>query len=162
MQSSSVSQEPANPYGFASQLGSSVLNSSRFNTDGHSTCLSNYLYFDANKRPKAVASLSLSTKGAAFSIRSAINQFNSAIRFHCERIPLGFASVRVDSGENNRCADNGNGVLEETGGVPTNAGASDAPKKVLILMSDTGGGHRASAEAIKAAFSEEYGDEYQV
>lgn len=35
-------------------------------------------------------------------------------------------------------------------------------KKVLILMSDTGGGHRASAEAIKAAFNEEFGDEYQV
>ncbi|KAK1323469.1 hypothetical protein QJS10_CPA02g01350 [Acorus calamus] len=40
--------------------------------------------------------------------------------------------------------------------------ASDGPKKVLILMSDTGGGHRASAEAIKAAFSEEFGDAYQV
>ncbi|CDP07905.1 unnamed protein product [Coffea canephora] len=29
-------------------------------------------------------------------------------------------------------------------------------------MSDTGGGHRASAEAIKAAFNEEFGDDYQV
>nr|WLQ69621.1 MYB protein [Zingiber officinale] len=36
------------------------------------------------------------------------------------------------------------------------------PKKVLILMSDTGGGHRASAEAIRAAFNQEFGDEYQV
>jgi 1,2-diacylglycerol 3-beta-galactosyltransferase len=37
-----------------------------------------------------------------------------------------------------------------------------SPKRVLILMSDTGGGHRASAEAIKAAFNEEFGDDYQV
>jgi hypothetical protein len=33
---------------------------------------------------------------------------------------------------------------------------------MLILMSDTGGGHRASAEAIKAAFMQEFGDNYQV
>ncbi|GJN33962.1 hypothetical protein PR202_gb22593 [Eleusine coracana subsp. coracana] len=39
---------------------------------------------------------------------------------------------------------------------------TEAPKKVLILMSDTGGGHRASAEAIKAAFMQEFGDDYQV
>jgi predicted Ser/Thr protein kinase len=39
---------------------------------------------------------------------------------------------------------------------------AQAPKKVLILMSDTGGGHRASAEAIKSAFAQEYGDDYQV
>lgn len=35
-------------------------------------------------------------------------------------------------------------------------------KNVLILMSDTGGGHRASAEAIRDAFRLEFGDEYQV
>ncbi len=35
-------------------------------------------------------------------------------------------------------------------------------KKILILMSDTGGGHRASAEALKAAFQERYGAEFQV
>ncbi|CAN0437675.1 unnamed protein product, partial [Hapterophycus canaliculatus] len=29
-------------------------------------------------------------------------------------------------------------------------------KRVLILMSDTGGGHRASAQALKAAFDELY------
>lgn len=36
------------------------------------------------------------------------------------------------------------------------------PKTILILMSDTGGGHRASAEAIKQAFESEYGDKYRV
>ncbi|KAL0427214.1 UNVERIFIED_CONTAM: Monogalactosyldiacylglycerol synthase 2, chloroplastic [Sesamum latifolium] len=35
-------------------------------------------------------------------------------------------------------------------------------KNVLILMSDTGGGHRASAEAIRDAFQLEYGDEYRI
>jgi 1,2-diacylglycerol 3-beta-galactosyltransferase len=35
-------------------------------------------------------------------------------------------------------------------------------KRILILMSSTGGGHRASAEALKAGFAERYGDEFQV
>lgn len=35
-------------------------------------------------------------------------------------------------------------------------------KTVLILMSDTGGGHRASAEAIRDAFNIEFGDDYRV
>ena len=30
------------------------------------------------------------------------------------------------------------------------------------MMSNTGGGHRASAEAIKAAFQEKYGSSYEV
>jgi hypothetical protein len=33
---------------------------------------------------------------------------------------------------------------------------------VLILMSDTGGGHRASAEALRDAFRIEFGDAYKV
>lgn len=35
-------------------------------------------------------------------------------------------------------------------------------KRILILMSDTGGGHRASAQALAAAFSERYGDGFDV
>ncbi|KAK9829489.1 hypothetical protein WJX72_006170 [[Myrmecia] bisecta] len=35
-------------------------------------------------------------------------------------------------------------------------------KRVMILMSDTGGGHRASAQALQAGFAELYGDEYQI
>lgn len=35
-------------------------------------------------------------------------------------------------------------------------------KTVLILMSDTGGGHRASAEAIRDAFNIEFGDDYRI
>lgn len=43
-----------------------------------------------------------------------------------------------------------------------NGGRKKGKQRVLILMSDTGGGHRASAEAIKAGFEEAYGDKYQV
>lgn len=39
---------------------------------------------------------------------------------------------------------------------------AERTKNVLILMSDTGGGHRASAEAIRDAFILEFGDEYRV
>lgn len=162
MQPSTVTQEPANPFGFVTQLGSFVVNYSKLNPDGHSVFLSNSLYFDAKKRPKAVASLSFSTKGASFSIIRVLNQFNKAIKFHCEKFPLSFASVRVNSFENNGFRNDGNGVVEESDGVPMNVVDSETPKKVLILMSDTGGGHRASAEAIKAAFIEEFGDNYQV
>mmetsp|Transcript_13700 Transcript_13700/g.29410 ORF Transcript_13700/g.29410 Transcript_13700/m.29410 type:complete len:529 (-) Transcript_13700:874-2460(-) len=42
-------------------------------------------------------------------------------------------------------------------------GANDKKRKrILIMMSNTGGGHRASAEAIKAAFQEKYGSEYEI
>ena len=32
----------------------------------------------------------------------------------------------------------------------------------MVLMSDTGGGHRASAEALQAGFEQLYGDDFQV
>ena len=31
----------------------------------------------------------------------------------------------------------------------------------MVLMSDTGGGHRASAEALQAGFEQLYGDKYK-
>jgi 1,2-diacylglycerol 3-beta-galactosyltransferase len=34
--------------------------------------------------------------------------------------------------------------------------------KIVILMSDTGGGHRASAQALQAGFVDRYGDRFQV
>lgn len=39
---------------------------------------------------------------------------------------------------------------------------AERTKNVLILMSDTGGGHRASAEAIRDAFHLQFGDEYRI
>lgn len=51
---------------------------------------------------------------------------------------------------------------EEEGIVELEQIGAEKTKNVLILMSDTGGGHRASAEAIRNAFQIEYGDEYKV
>ncbi|KAL2558645.1 Monogalactosyldiacylglycerol synthase [Forsythia ovata] len=87
---------------------------------------------------------------------SVLNQFNRAIKFHCERIPLSFFEDQVNSEENNGFSNDGRGFLEDSKRVPVN-GDSESPNKVLILISDTGGGHRASPEAIKVAFREEYG-----
>ncbi|XP_034599182.1 probable monogalactosyldiacylglycerol synthase 2, chloroplastic isoform X1 [Setaria viridis] len=50
---------------------------------------------------------------------------------------------------------------EAADAVRVSAGGK-AAKNVLILMSDTGGGHRASAEALRDAFLIEFGDAYQV
>lgn len=38
----------------------------------------------------------------------------------------------------------------------------DKRKRIMILMSDTGGGHRASAEALKSGFKELFGDKYRI
>lgn len=38
----------------------------------------------------------------------------------------------------------------------------NAKKRILVLMSDTGGGHRASAEAIRSGFQILYGNQYHV
>jgi 1,2-diacylglycerol 3-beta-galactosyltransferase len=96
-------------------------------------------------------------------------EFARFVRLHGNQIaPLGFASLGSALGGGGGCCGNGggggggggggaDGVVEEEG-----VARAQAPKKVLILMSDTGGGHRASAEAIKSAFAQEYGDEYQV
>ncbi|KAF6149033.1 hypothetical protein GIB67_017305 [Kingdonia uniflora] len=90
-----------------------------------------------------------------------VNQFNRDIRLHCDRIPsIGFGSVS-SCGDNNGVKENGNVLIGEEG-LNLNGFDAKKSKKILILMSDTGGGHRASAEAIKSAFNEEYGDEYQV
>lgn len=35
-------------------------------------------------------------------------------------------------------------------------------KRILIMMSLTGGGHKASAEALKSAFKELYGNKYEI
>lgn len=51
---------------------------------------------------------------------------------------------------------------EEAGTMEMAQIGAERTKNVLILMSDTGGGHRASAEAIRDAFRFEYGDEYRV
>lgn len=165
---SSVTQETSPVFDFVSQLGRFSFSSTKLNnSDGcSSSLLSNFVHFDslacttASKKRNVRVSLSLGGR-AGSGIRRILSDFNRAIKFHCERIPIGFASVRVGLGDNNGIREDGCGVLEDDGLV-LNGVATETPKKVLILMSDTGGGHRASAEAIKAAFHEQFGDEYQV
>ncbi|KAK2658734.1 hypothetical protein Ddye_005267 [Dipteronia dyeriana] len=170
---STVTQEAAPVIDYGTQFGRFALNSRVFNpnSDGCASFKSNYLYFDSSrcsigkrKRSRVVAaSLSLGSKGSvSSSISRMVSEFNRVIKFHCERIPIGFASVRVGSSDSNGLRDDNNGEVLAEEGVPLNCVVGENPKKVLILMSDTGGGHRASAEAIKAAFNEKFGEEYQV
>ncbi|KAH1067783.1 hypothetical protein J1N35_032770 [Gossypium stocksii] len=51
---------------------------------------------------------------------------------------------------------------DEDGTIQLMQMVAERSKNVLILMSDTGGGHRASAEAIRDAFRIEFGDEYRI
>lgn len=51
---------------------------------------------------------------------------------------------------------------DSDGGMELMEIGAQRTKNVLILMSDTGGGHRASAEAIRDAFQIQFGDEYRV
>jgi 1,2-diacylglycerol 3-beta-galactosyltransferase len=53
-------------------------------------------------------------------------------------------------------------LSEEAADAVCVSAGGKAAKNVLILMSDTGGGHRASAEALRDAFLIEFGDAYQV
>ncbi|XP_039117380.1 monogalactosyldiacylglycerol synthase, chloroplastic isoform X1 [Dioscorea cayenensis subsp. rotundata] len=85
-------------------------------------------------------------------LQSFLNDFNRLARFHCYRFPLSFSSLSL--------SDSHSVLVDDP--LPLPPSPFDSSKKVLILMSDTGGGHRASAEAIKAAFNQEFGDEYQV
>ncbi|XP_038885494.1 monogalactosyldiacylglycerol synthase, chloroplastic isoform X1 [Benincasa hispida] len=166
---SAIVQENGSVFDFVSQLGYFAF-SSRFlnlNSDGCSGSSSNSLYLNrfedyrcVKRPPRSGVSLSLSSRGSS-SLRRFVNEFNSVIKFHCNKPPLGFASLGGVSDETNGIRDGGFGVSQD-GALPLNGVEAENPKRVLILMSDTGGGHRASAEAIKAAFNEEFGNDYQV
>lgn len=161
---STVTSEPSNLIDYVSKLGHLALNSSFLghNSTGYSSFSPNYLNFGSlgtQNRFKFVNSLSFSKGGS--NLKKILTDFNRAVRVHCDRIPLGFSSISLNSGESNGVNGNGDGVVDDVS-VPVNGVEADTSKRVLILMSDTGGGHRASAEAIKAAFYEEFGDDYQV
>ncbi|OAY53577.1 monogalactosyldiacylglycerol synthase, chloroplastic [Manihot esculenta] len=169
-QPSKVTQESGPVFDLAGQLGLFAFNTAfqSIKSNGCSSFKSDYLFFDSSvgkTKRKVAASLSFGSRGTS-SVKRIWVEFNRVIRFHCQRIPIGFASVGVGSGysngdNSNGLRDNGCDVLVERG-LPLSGVEAESPKKVLILMSDTGGGHRASAEAIKAAFNEEFGDDYQV
>lgn len=85
--------------------------------------------------------------------------FNGSVRWQCDRIPSIFSCASLEAfgkqDDNEKAESN-----DESG--QNDAVAADKQKRVLILMTDTGGGHRASAEAIKSTFELEYGNEYEV
>lgn len=174
-----VTKEPNAVLELGSRIGRFTLDTSSFLNLTSEACspaslLSNYLSFNNLTRvassSKRTVSLSLNNSGGGYKFRNILHDFNRAVRVHCERMPIGFASLRVGDGggggggvgEGNDVGGNGNGVGVEDEGLGLKSGEGKKAKKVLILMSDTGGGHRASAEAIKAAFYQEYGDDYQV
>lgn len=177
MQSSSSSSsaatiEPKNVFSFLSKLNNFSFDSgpNRLNLDGYSSILSNvhpdrkFVDFWVSGRPKSskiVGSLSSGGKGGGSSVSKFFSEFNRFVRFHCDKIPLGFASVKVNSGSDCVLGGGKDGVLEGESLALSGYGGNNK-KKVLILMSDTGGGHRASAEAIKWAFNEKFGDDYEV
>ena len=103
-------------------------------------------------------SAKISCAGSKF--RGRWEEFNKFVRLYSGGLPAGFASIQVSGNGSGSIVDRP--VAAENGESGAGALESDRAKRVLILMSDTGGGHRASAEAIKAAFFEEYGDEYKV
>ncbi|KAF9614350.1 hypothetical protein IFM89_018103 [Coptis chinensis] len=152
-----VTRDPSNLFDVFPEWDCFSLNSKPF----FNSNVSNSLYFDNkrnNNKPKVYASLRVS--GYTSRIYKALSDFNSSIRLHCDRVPIGFSSIQLSSGDNGLKADSV-GVLENEG-LSVNSVEGGCPKKVLILMSDTGGGHRASAEAIKMTFNEEFGEEYEV
>lgn len=63
---------------------------------------------------------------------------------------------------NKRCRNESVDDYYEDGTMELVQIGAERTKNVLILMSDTGGGHRASAESIRDAFQIEFGDEYRV
>ena len=64
--------------------------------------------------------------------------------------------------QNKKCVNEKEYDYDEDGTMELVQIGAERTKNVLILMSDTGGGHRASAEAIRDAFTMEFGDEYRV
>ncbi|CAA7032965.1 unnamed protein product [Microthlaspi erraticum] len=171
---STVTQESAPVFDFFTRFSRFALThrSPFSNSDAFVHSTSNSLHFDgfrslpAGNTRKTRVSMSLNTKNTAggANLRRFISDFNSFIRFHSDRVvPDSFASVGIGlSREGNGFVEDASGDFLGDEGLPLNGVGSDRPKKVLILMSDTGGGHRASAEAIKAAFNLEFGDEYEV
>lgn len=86
-----------------------------------------------------------------------------AVDFPRRSIHNVFERVGVFGGiSQKRCKYEIHGCDDEDGTMEMVQLGAERTKNVLILMSDTGGGHRASAEAIRDAFNLEFGDEYNV
>ncbi|KOM33244.1 hypothetical protein LR48_Vigan01g280000 [Vigna angularis] len=58
---------------------------------------SSFLRFNGGAGAKRGVSLRVGAAGVR--VRNILSEFNRAIRFHCEKIPIGFASLRVAEGD---------------------------------------------------------------
>ncbi|KAK8950046.1 hypothetical protein KSP40_PGU019421 [Platanthera guangdongensis] len=88
--------------------------------------------------------------------------FDSVIAHHDKRPAARWRHPEGDGGEEGADDEEVGVWEEEEGAMELVQLGAQRTKNVLILMSDTGGGHRASAEAIRDAFHLEFGDEYKV
>lgn len=74
----------------------------------------------------------------------------------------GYCSSYGSQSHQKRCGNEIEEDYDEDGTMELVQIGAERTKNVLILMSDTGGGHRASAEAIRDAFRIQFGEEYRV
>ncbi|KAG6527594.1 hypothetical protein ZIOFF_009717 [Zingiber officinale] len=125
--------------------------------------------FEASSKENSVPSLDPSNKRVLVeepSIAILIGEpstSNKQMGYHISPLKETIEAHRRSLGEHGPAQHLQRPPLLEDNGAPINGVAEyERPKKVLILMSDTGGGHRASMEAIRAAFNQEFDDEYQV
>ncbi|BAT98553.1 hypothetical protein VIGAN_09221400 [Vigna angularis var. angularis] len=58
---------------------------------------SSFLRFNGGAGAKRGVSLRVGAAGVR--VRNILSEFNRAVRFHCEKIPIGFASLRVAEGD---------------------------------------------------------------
>lgn len=90
--------------------------------------------------------------------RSMRTLFNEMVKRHTRVVPLGYSRGK----KNASLGKDSSSPLLETDDFGNDLVAQEGQRRVLILMSDTGGGHRASAEAIKQTFEQEFGNTYKV
>lgn len=129
---STASQKAICVLDLVSKLGLSAFDTS-LQTSGSDRCtsfISNFLYYEAldgSEKRILRASLSLGARSAS-GIRTILNDFNRFIKFRCEKLPIGFASVRVGLGKNNGLEEDGCGVLGDDG-LALDAAEAEAPQK---------------------------------
>lgn len=89
---------------------------------------------------------------------------------HTGRAPIdivlrGTAAGGIGAGAGGMCCGPSNAFqlrLWPLPGFSRSSASSKSQKTILIMMSNTGGGHKASAEALKQAIEEKYGNKYRV
>eukprot|EP00270_Netrium_digitus_P012671 TRINITY_DN4144_c0_g1_i1.p1 TRINITY_DN4144_c0_g1~~TRINITY_DN4144_c0_g1_i1.p1 ORF type:complete len:617 (+),score=138.84 TRINITY_DN4144_c0_g1_i1:117-1967(+) len=94
--------------------------------------------------------------------RAFIAKINDYLRRSSQVAPIGPIDFPANPQENSGNGRGESSEIDDKDESQKGAGGDEHQKSVLILMSDTGGGHRASAEALKDTFELEYGKAYKV